>query len=677
VEQSAAKNLGRKGIVMKNRNKQLTIMILILAALTVSVLSRLFSLSTFLAAEDAQKQALPSPVVAHALTPIASNQWYSNIYAQFPTEPMYALPAAYQLAPEGLGVSLPDVHKTANTIFAPYVTDLRVGFSDALQKPVIQGIGDWSIQLSMATAEHESLQFTLTHGAPFTVLHVTGSTLQLTCDVTCQVYLDNTQLLAAGTSSSAQVLSLIIRGHTYILSLNTSIPVQLSGNTLTLHGVQRVYLAAPPSRASYSQFKADASAEILGTMATPKIDGSTLYTTYTLETRGSEPLIALYPHQWENLSVPLPVLGSYSTIRGTLKLFQTRTFVTALPLQRPATEFSALRTVPPDLASALTSDIQNYIATGQPGSKDYFLGVWFGKGTDLLQLAHVLGFQNQEQQLLKFMEQAFAQSTGYFHYDMSKKSIIATSPEFGNENLNDHHFHYGYYIRTAAVLVQLDPSYLAQVQKPIDQMVADIGTFNRENVQFPYLRNFDVYEGHSWADGYAKFADGNDQEPTSEAIQAWYGLYLWSQVTHNSTLKTTALYLYTTEITSVREYWFGLNGLYNGDYQHAIASIVWGGKVDFATWFSNDPNDIYGIQLLPFTPGSAYLGKLPDIAPFFADLQAHGGGSSGNWGDLLIMWESYYHPSESLAQKDSVSEASMNSLRSLFLYMLYAHAMQS
>lgn len=360
-----------------------------------------------------------------------------------------------------------------------------------------------------------------------------------------------------------------------------------------------------------------------------------------------------------------------------MTLVQTHAFTTALPLQRPATDFSALKTVPPDLASALPSDIQNFIATGPPGSKDYFLGVWFGRGTDLLQLAHALGLHDQEQRLLKFMEPVFMQSMGYFRYDASKTSTIATSPEFGNENLNDHHFHYGYFIRTAAVLAQLDPSYLAQVQTPIKQMVADVGTYNRGSSQFPYLRNFDVYEGHSWADGYAKFADGNDQESTSEAIQAWYGLYLWSQVTHNSAMETSALYLYTTEIASVKEYWFGLNGLYSGAYQHAIASIVWGGKVDFATWFSSDPNDIYGIQLLPFTPGSAYLGQLPDIAPYFADLQAHGGESNGNWGDLLLMWESYYHPSQALAQKDSVPAASMNSLRSLFLYMLYDHQLQA
>src|SRR2546421_7944851 len=342
---------------MTNRNKQLIIVLGIVAAVTAFVLGSLVSLSISPPAEHEMVHAHPIPNVPHNLAPTASNQWYSNIYAQFPTEPLYTLPTAFQLAPEGLGVSLPDVNKTANSIFAPYITDLRVGFADALQKPVIQSIGDWSIQLSMATAQHESLQFTLAHGAPFTVLRVTGSTLQLSCDVTCQVYLDNTQLLAPGVATTAQALSVVIRGHTYILSLNTAIPVQLSGNTLTLHGAQRVYLAALPSRASYSQFKEDASTEIMGTMATPEIRGTKLFTTYSLATSGPAPLIALYPHQRENLADRLPVLGSYTTIRGTMTLVQTHAFTTALPLQRPATDFSALKTVPPDLASALPSDI--------------------------------------------------------------------------------------------------------------------------------------------------------------------------------------------------------------------------------------------------------------------------------------------------------------------------------
>jgi endoglucanase Acf2 len=217
----------------------------------------------------------------------------------------------------------------------------------------------------------------------------------------------------------------------------------------------------------------------------------------------------------------------------------------------------------------------------------------------------------------------------------------------------------------------LDPPYVAQVRDSVNAMVADVANSDRSLDRYPYLRNFDVYEGHSWADGFAKFADGNDEESSSEAINAWYAVYLWSLAVGDSRLGVTGLYMYTTEIQSVKQHWFGTNGLYGAPYQHRIASLVWGGKVDFATWFSKNPNAIYGIQLLPITPGSAYLGQLVSIDPFVADLHAAGGSMTGYWGDLLLMWESYYHPQIALEGARAVRASGLNGPRSMLLYMVY------
>lgn len=646
-----------------------------------SVLSGL-ALARFIPAQNGIKTApilthpLQTPGGSHNLAPIASNQWYSNIYAQFPTEPLYALPAAFQLTPQGVGVSLPSVAKFANSIQAPYIMDVSVGFNDSLQKPALERIDDWSIQLSMATQRQEKLQFTLAQGVPFTVFHVTAPQVLFTCGDACEVFLDNRTALAPGSSAAASAISLVVRQHMYILVFDSTYPVQFSGSRLSVSGATRVFLGVLDTRDHYGLFSRIAGTELLRTVATPVITGNRLNTTYQFITSGATPLVTLFPHQSASLATPLPVLGTYSTIRGTLALVQANSFTTTLPITVPASSLPSLKAIPPDVISAFISDTNAFIQQGPPASKDYYLGVWFGRGSDLLLLANALGMHDQQQRLLQYLEPLFIKSMSYFAYDPALTSVIAKYPEFGNEVLNDHHFHYGYYIRTASVIGQLDPAFVPEVQAPVNQMVADIANADRTSSQFPYLRTFDIYEGHSWADGFARFADGNNQESTSEAIQAWYSLYLWSRVTHNASLQNTALYLYTTEIQSVKEYWFGLNGLYNGNYRHAIASIVWGGKVDFATWFSSNPNDIYGIQLLPITPGSAYLGQFPSIAPYIADLQAQGGGYTGHWGDLLIMWESYYDPGQALAEKDGVSVANMNSLRSLFLYMLYAHAQQ-
>ena len=40
--------------------------------------------------------------------------------------------------------------------------------------------------------------------------------------------------------------------------------------------------------------------------------------------------------------------------------------------------------------------------------------------------------------------------------------------------------------------------------------------------------------------------------------------------------------------------------------------MVWGSKGVHATWFSGDPEFVHGINFLPITSGSLYLGRHPD-----------------------------------------------------------------
>ncbi len=622
----------------------------------------------------AGSSATTPPNASHSLIPVVSNQWYSNVLAQFPTQPLYALPGAYQLSPQGLGVSIPVVTKTANSIQAPYRTDLLIGFDGLMGKPRITGIGDWSVNLSMTSAGGTEVRFTLAHGVPFTVLHSGGSRLSVACTTACAVSVDNSTPIQAGSAVTAKALSLTVGAADYVLVFDRSAQVQFDGKTILVDRASRTFLGMLDTSAHYQMFKDIADVELLGTQAVTQLTGNELRTTYSFTTTGPTPLVALYPHQAQALTQPLPVLGSYTTIRGTLSLVRTGSFTTTLALIRPPAEFRALSAVPSDLTLALTSDISTYVQAGPPSSGDYFLGVWLGKGIDLLQLAQSSGMPDESQKVLRYLEPILLSSLKGFAYDPTLTSVVAKQPEFGNEHLNDHHFHYGYFIRAAAVLSMLDPTYLAEVRASVNAMVGDVASSERSYVRFPFLRTFDVYEGHSWADGFANFADGNNQESSSEAINAWYAVYLWGQATNDTSVASTGLYLYTTEIQSVKQYWFGSNGLYAAPYQHRLASLVWGGKVDFATWFSKNPNAIYGIQLLPITPASAYLGQLGSIGSFASDLQVSGGSMTGYWGDLLLIWESYYSPQAALQGARLVRTADLNGPRSLLLYMVYRAA---
>ncbi len=64
------------------------------------------------------------------------------------------------------------------------------------------------------------------------------------------------------------------------------------------------------------------------------------------------------------------------------------------------------------------------------------------------------------------------------------------------------------------------------------------------------------------------------------------------------------------EEESAKTYWLMQNpNLYKTPegYTSEIVSILWGGKADFATWFSPLSTHIYGIQFLPMTPAMSYI----------------------------------------------------------------------
>ena len=47
------------------------------------------------------------------------------------------------------------------------------------------------------------------------------------------------------------------------------------------------------------------------------------------------------------------------------------------------------------------------------------------------------------------------------------------------------------------------------------------------------------------------------------------------------------------------------------EFGKPFASMVFGGKYSYNTWWTQEPRQILGINLLPFTPASTYLGEDP------------------------------------------------------------------
>jgi hypothetical protein len=159
-----------------------------------------------------------------------------------------------------------------------------------------------------------------------------------------------------------------------------------------------------------------------------------------------------------------------------------------------------------------------------------------------------------------------------------------------------------------------DPAWIAPDRwgGMIELLIADIATTERGRADFPFLRNWDAYEAHTWANGVGVGEFGNNNESSSEAINAWAGLILWGEVTGNKALRDLGVYLYTNEIEAINHYWFDIHGLvFAPEYKNAEVSQVFGGMYRHDTWWIDDPRQIKGINLLPVTTAHTYMGRDP------------------------------------------------------------------
>ena len=165
-------------------------------------------------------------------------------------------------------------------------------------------------------------------------------------------------------------------------------------------------------------------------------------------------------------------------------------------------------------------------------------------------------------------------------------------------------------------------------------LAADIASGEDTGVT-PQWRAFDVYASHSWAAGTGEFADGNNQESSSEAVNAWAGLELWAQVAGDQDLEDQAAWMMSAEAQATTAYWTDFDTtdpVYDG-FEHGAMGINWGGKRDYATWFSPEPSAILGIQLIPMSPSSGYLAGDPDRIQ--ANVDEAG---TGPLGDFVLMY---------------------------------------
>jgi hypothetical protein len=122
----------------------------------------------------------------------------------------------------------------------------------------------------------------------------------------------------------------------------------------------------------------------------------------------------------------------------------------------------------------------------------------------------------------------------------------------------------------------------------------------------------------------------------------------WGEVTGNADATALGAYLYTTEAAAVEKYWHDIDGdVFPEAFAHDSVGMVWGDGGAYATWFSAAPEMIHGINMLPMTAGSLYLGHHPDyVRSQLAELRRTKGSAPAIWLDILWQYQALADPEQ-------------------------------
>ena len=613
---------------------------------------------------------------------VPTNQWYASLVFKEASEALFAHPLSVKPTAKGVEVAYPQKQIVPTPrldveVHYPHANPLvfqPTHFKTA--RSTLDKASDWAIDVASGEGAKQ-LKATVAHGSPFVSFRLSEGDVDLHLP----------QEASAKVGDDSRVLRVDASGQFFAVFGPT-------GGVWTMRSPGHWRLQLPegkkyfsalvlpdPSDATLAELSPHAYAFISDTRVEWHYDekNSKVTTTFkasteTMEGPESRPVLGLYPHHWfRNDAVLAQTSKALPSIRGLIRLlpaaeFRTEKTFTGLLPHWPAVDAGNKKALLEDVMSA---DLRQARSMLLPmGEGPYWQGKGLQRLTQMMAVFEQQGHTAGRDRLLELVKGRMAQWLGgesrktYFHYDRNLGTVVSYPEEyFSVQQMNDHHFHYGYWIRAAAEVAMRDPQW-AQASEwggMIDLLIKDIATPERGRRDFPFLRNFDPYESHSWASGIGLGPDGNNQESSSEAINAWVGLILWGELKGDRALRDLGVWLYTSEIEAIQHYWFDLYKLvFPKEYKNVEVSMLFGGKYAHNTWWTDEPRQIHGINLLPITTASMYLGR--DPAFILRNLEAMDKESEifksrgkradppDIWGDIFLKYRALAQPQEALAQ---------------------------
>ncbi len=346
---------------------------------------------------------------------------------------------------------------------------------------------------------------------------------------------------------------------------------------------------------------------------------STLTTTFRIRTLNADNadlhtmIAGFIPHHYRNTTTDFSFSDAeFQTPRGTLKLATGNDFaitydvLTMLPyFPAPASNLDGY-----DL-ERMRSLIADYAQKGSFGADTY----WGGKG--LVQMAHYMTFAHEigdkelfektksrlKTALIDWFTYTPGEENFYFARYRRFGALVGFDTSYDSDTFNDHHFHYGYFVYSAALLCLLDEDFRDKYGQMARSIALDYANWVRNDLRFPLFRTFNPWLGHSFAGGLGG-ENGNGQESTSEAMQSWGAICMLGTALGDEKMTEAGIFGYTLESRGTAEYWFDRSrqNIQYDKYQHPYCCNLTSQGIGWWTWFSGDPVWMHSIQWLPISP---------------------------------------------------------------------------
>ncbi|MGY8755504.1 MAG: glycosyl hydrolase [Candidatus Poseidoniales archaeon] len=387
----------------------------------------------------------------------------------------------------------------------------------------------------------------------------------------------------------------------------------------------------------------------------------------------SNVLQGLLPHQWDNLSndSPYPNEHSYATVRGEMKTLDGNSFITENNFKGLLPTLPSLVNYSPGFNPA---ELQNKISQIQNDelqtwTDSYNDGQLMNRLIQTARIANKIGDLEARDSMLETIKSRLenwltansSEVAFIFYYNETWSTLIGYPAGHGQDyNINDHHFHWGYFIHAASFVEQFYPGWANDWGEMVNHLIRDAASSDRNDSHYPFLRSFSPFAGHCWANGFATFPQGNDQESSSESMQFNSSLIHWGSITGNNEIRDLGIYLYTTEQTAIEEYWFDMyNRNFSPTHPYSLVSRVWGNAYDNGTFWTNDIAASYGIEMYPIHGGSLYLGhNLDYVQTLWNEIVSNTGILNNEvnpnlWHDVYWKYLSFIDPQTAIDMYDS------------------------